>query len=121
MHGDGGRAGARIRARRADRGLSQAELARRAGISASYLNLIEHDKRRIGGKLLVDIAHALDVEPSTLTEGAEASLVGALGAAAASVPEAAAEVQRAGEFADKFPGWAALVATQARRDRGAER
>ena len=74
--------GNRIRERRIDRNIRQSELARMAGISASYLNLIEHNKRRIGGKLLVSIARALDVEPSSLTEGAEASLVGALGAAA---------------------------------------
>ena len=98
-----------------DRNLRQSELAQMVGISASYLNLIEHNKRRIGGKLLIDLARALDVEPSSLTEGAEAGLVGALGAAAASAPDVASEIQRAEEFADRFPGWAELVAAQARR------
>jgi DNA-binding XRE family transcriptional regulator len=42
--------GSRIRERREMAGLKQADLARRAGISASYLNLIEHNRRRIGGK-----------------------------------------------------------------------
>ena len=42
--------GGRIRERRIALGLRQAELAPRAGISASYLNLIEHNRRRIGGK-----------------------------------------------------------------------
>ncbi|MEL6481744.1 MAG: helix-turn-helix transcriptional regulator, partial [Pseudomonadota bacterium] len=48
--------GARIRARRRDIGITQAELARRVGISPSYLNLIERNKRAIAGKLLGDIA-----------------------------------------------------------------
>ncbi|MEO2038381.1 MAG: helix-turn-helix transcriptional regulator, partial [Martelella sp.] len=66
--------GSRIRERRIILGLKQAELARRAEISASYLNLIEHNRRRIGGKLLLDIAEILGVEPAVLTEGAEATL-----------------------------------------------
>lgn len=113
--------GNRIRARRMDRNIRQSELARMAGISASYLNLIEHNKRRIGGKLLVSIARALEVEPSSLTEGAEASLVGALGAAAASAPDVSPEVDRAEELAGRFPGWAALIAAQARRLEAQER
>ena len=113
--------GSRIRDRRMNRNLRQSELARMAGISASYLNLIEHNKRRIGGKLLIDIARVLEVEPSSLTEGAEAGLVGALGAAAASAPDVAAETQRVEEFADRFPGWAELVAAQARRIEAQER
>ena len=44
-------AGTRIRERRIMTGLKQADLARNLGISASYLNLIEHNRRRIGGKL----------------------------------------------------------------------
>jgi DNA-binding XRE family transcriptional regulator len=44
-------AGSRIRERRVALGLRQAEVALRAGISGSYLNLIEHNRRRIGGKL----------------------------------------------------------------------
>ena len=55
--------GSRIRERRIMSGLKQAELARMADISPSYLNLIEHNRRRIGGKLLLDIAEVLEVEP----------------------------------------------------------
>ena len=65
--------GSRIRERRIMSGLKQAELARMADISPSYLNLIEHNRRRIGGKLLLDIAEVLEVEPQVLTEGAEAT------------------------------------------------
>ena len=90
-------------------------------MSPSYLNLIEHNRRRIGGKLLVDIAGALDVEPSLLAEGAEAALIARLRAAAAEVGEAGAEVAQIEEFAGRFPGWAQLVAAQRRRIRGLER
>ena len=51
--------GSRIRERRVMAGQKQADLAKRIGISASYLNLIEHNRRRIGGKLLLNIAAAL--------------------------------------------------------------
>ncbi|RBI82889.1 transcriptional regulator [Rhodosalinus halophilus] len=107
--------GSRIRERRMLAGLRQADLARRAGISASYLNLIEHNRRRIGGKLLVRIAEALEVEPSLLSEGAEAALLARLREAAAVQPGNRAEVDRAEEFAGRFPGWAELLADARRR------
>ena len=64
-------AGSRIRQKRLDLGLRQAALAETVGISASYLNLIEHNRRRIGGKLLANIARALEVEPALLTDGVD--------------------------------------------------
>jgi len=96
-------------------------LARQVGISASYLNLIEHNRRRIGGKLLVDIAAVLNVEPSMLTEGAEAALIATLKEAAADAGAVAAEVDRAEEFAGRFPGWAEVLAQEHRRAGGLER
>ncbi|NRB35599.1 MAG: DUF2083 domain-containing protein [Rhodobacteraceae bacterium] len=107
--------GSRIRERRSVAGLRQAELARRVGISASYLNLIEHNRRRIGGKLLLDIAAVLDVEPSMLTEGAEAALLMALREAAAATDAATPELDKLEEFAGRFPGWAGLLAAAQRR------
>ncbi|MCR8723233.1 helix-turn-helix domain-containing protein [Frigidibacter sp. ROC022] len=123
--------GGRIRARRADLGVTQAALAAEVGISAPYLNLIEHERRRIGGRLLVALARALKVEPSALTEGAEAGLVAELGAALNGTSlDAGAErggrvdieleAARAADFAARFPGWAELVATQHRRIRSLE-
>ena len=50
--------GARIRERRRTLKISQADLARRVGISASYLNLIEHNHRAIAGSLLRRTADA---------------------------------------------------------------
>ena len=53
--------GTRIRERRRSIGITQVELARRIGISASYLNLIERNKRGIAGPLLRRAAEALDL------------------------------------------------------------
>ncbi|MEP4038388.1 short-chain fatty acyl-CoA regulator family protein [Pseudophaeobacter sp.] len=107
--------GSRIRERRLMLGIRQAELARKAGISASYLNLIEHNRRRIGGKLLVDLAQVLGVEPSMLTEGAEAALIAALREAAADAGPKVAELDRTDEFAGRFPGWAEVLASNHQR------
>ncbi|MCG7518827.1 helix-turn-helix domain-containing protein [Ruegeria sp. Ofav3-42] len=107
--------GSRIRERRQIAGLRQASLARQVGISASYLNLIEHNRRRIGGKLLVDIANALAVEPSLLTQGIEATLISALREAAADAVGQKAEVDGLEEFAGRFPGWAGVLAQMHRR------
>lgn len=116
--------GSRIRERRGMMGMRQADLARKSGISASYLNLIEHNRRRIGGKLLLDIAAILGVEPAQLSEGAEAALTASLREAASSAlggqgearaPIAQAEVDRVEEFAGRFPGWAQLLAAQQAR------
>jgi transcriptional regulator with XRE-family HTH domain len=113
--------GSRIRERRSIVGLKQAELAQQLGISASYLNLIEHNRRRIGGKLLLNIAALLGVEPSTLTEGAEATLIAGLrdAALAAHLPET--EVARADELAGRFAAWAEVMAANHRRITSLER
>ncbi|MEM9765877.1 MAG: helix-turn-helix domain-containing protein [Pseudomonadota bacterium] len=103
-----------MRERRQSLRMRQAELARQAGISASYLNLIEHNRRRIGGKVLLAIAQALDVEPVSLSEGAEASLLRSL-AEAAKPAGADPEIERLEEFVGRFPGWAGLVAFQRAR------
>ena len=110
-----GLTGSRIRERRTIAGLKQAELANRIGISASYLNLIEHNRRRIGGKLLLNIAATLGVEASALTEGAEAALIANLRVAASDANLANVEVDRAEEFAGRFPGWAEVLSTAHRR------
>ncbi len=118
--------GSRVRALRASRGLGQAELARRVGVSPSYLNLIEHNRRRAGARLLAALAQALDVTPETLDEGAGDALVAALRAAGAFGAQAGSggvppEEERAEEFAGRFPGWAGLVATFANRAEAQER
>jgi transcriptional regulator with XRE-family HTH domain len=56
-------------------GLRQAEVAISVGISASYLNLIERNRRRIAPKLLAQLAQSLSIEPALLQEGAGGALV----------------------------------------------
>lgn len=112
--------GSRIRERRSLLGLRQADVARAAGISPAYLNLIEHNRRRVGPEVLARLAEALSTEAAALTEGGEAALIDGLRAAAAA-PGAAAEIDRLEEFAGRFPGWAALLAGQGARIEALER
>lgn len=110
-----GLTGTRIRERRLARGVRQADLASKVGISPAYLNLIEHNRRRIGGKILVDLARCLDVDPIALSEGAESSVIAALREAASAHPRAGAETVQSEEFVGRFPGWARLVTDSHRR------
>ncbi len=70
--------GLRIRNYRKTRRFSQSGLARRVGISPSYLNLIEANKREVGGTLLQRIAAQLEVELHDLTGEAEQRLISEL-------------------------------------------
>lgn len=106
--------GSRIREKRLDRGLRQAAVAETVGISPSYLNLIEHNRRRIGGKLLADLARVLGVDTSLLIDGADREMLDEMRSAAA-VSGGQAEVDRTEELAARYPGWSRLIATQARR------
>jgi XRE family transcriptional regulator, fatty acid utilization regulator len=101
--------GTRIRARREAIGHKQAEVARRAGISPSYLNLIEHNRRAIAGKVLIDLAAALNVDVTALTHGAQTGLIEELQGAAAAA-ESPVELLRTEEMAGRFPGWSRLTA-----------
>lgn len=67
--------GIRIRSRRKSRGLSQADFARTVGISPSYLNLIEANKRDVGGALLLRIAAELGVNIEHLSGEKEQRLL----------------------------------------------
>lgn len=101
--------GTRIRERRRSKKLSQTALAKHVGISASYLNLIEHNRRGIAGKTLLAIAETLEVDARTLSEGADRAHVLKLREAAAQHTEAGAELDRLEEFVGRFPGWAKLL------------
>lgn len=63
-----------MRERRKSLGITQASLAARLGISASYLNLIEANRRTIGGALLKRVADALDVPIGELDGAAQRRL-----------------------------------------------
>ncbi|MDR6756549.1 putative transcriptional regulator/transcriptional regulator with XRE-family HTH domain [Mycoplana sp. BE70] len=71
--------GARIRRKRIAAGLSQVALARTLGISASYLNLIENNKRSIGGTLLLRIGERLGIDLEHLSGESEARTIAAIG------------------------------------------
>lgn len=114
--------GTRIRERRRDRGITQADLARRIEISPSYLNLIEGNKRRIGRPLLERIAGALGVEVSELDGAEERQLAGILSEVAhlPALSSIGIETERAPEFIARFPGWARAIAALARSERSAQ-
>lgn len=121
--------GTRIRERRTALRLKQAELARQLGISAAYLNLIEHNRRRVSEALLEQTARALGVEVVALSEGAEGALFEGLREAAAGIepPTGAApaaeapELERIEEFVGRFPGWAKVLAARQARVAALER
>jgi predicted transcriptional regulator/DNA-binding XRE family transcriptional regulator len=56
--------GGQLRDLREQRGLRQAELARALGVSASYLNQIEHNRRPLTARVLDLAVDALRVDPS---------------------------------------------------------
>ena len=63
--------GTRIRQRRREVGMTQVHLAAKVDISASYLNLIEWNKRPIAGSLLRKVADALDISLAELDNATE--------------------------------------------------
>ncbi len=106
--------GTRIRERRRAKKLTQTALAKTVGISASYLNLIEHNRRGIAGRTLIALARELGMQPSDLSEGADAALINTLTEAAKTDPKSGPEVDRIEEFVGRYPGWAKLLSTMSR-------
>jgi predicted transcriptional regulator/transcriptional regulator with XRE-family HTH domain len=66
--------GRTVRRLRTEKGLSQQALATRLGISASYLNLIEHDQRAVTASLLIKLAETLRVDLGELSGTQERQL-----------------------------------------------
>ncbi|WP_426955507.1 helix-turn-helix domain-containing protein [Muricoccus radiodurans] len=66
--------GQTIRRIRQEKAFSQQALAARLGISASYLNLIEHDQRGVTASLLFKLTDALQVDLAALSGQAERQL-----------------------------------------------
>ena len=110
--------GTRLRERRRSLGITQADLARRMGISPSYLNLIERNKRSVAGRLLVRAAEALDLRLDELDGAAERRLLATLDEIAHLPDLAALGVERAsiGELIGRYPGWARALAALARSE-----
>jgi hypothetical protein len=66
--------GGKIKTLRRQAGLSQAELAQRLGISPSYLNLIESQKRPLTAALLLKLAQVFQVDLATFASVEDARL-----------------------------------------------
>jgi predicted transcriptional regulator/DNA-binding XRE family transcriptional regulator len=103
--------GMKIRTLRIRAGLTQGALARRVGVSPSYLNLIELNKRAVAGVLLERIAAALGVERALIDGEAERRVVANLEEIAADpvVAEGAAHPGPAEELVGRNAGWADLL------------
>ena len=69
------RLGAKVRALRRRETLSQVQLAERLGISPSYLNLIESNRRPLPAALLIKLAQAFGVELASFGTDEDARLV----------------------------------------------
>jgi len=67
--------GKRLRALRGREGLTQTAMATRLGISASYLNLIEHDRRPISANLLLTLAQRFDLDLRSFAASEDQKLV----------------------------------------------
>jgi transcriptional regulator with XRE-family HTH domain len=113
--------GTRLRERRLAAGLRQAEVAAAAGISASYLNLIEHNRRNVTSAVADRLSGVLGLDRTALSGGDGAALVEGLRSAAGRAHAAPAELDRLEEFVGRFPGWAGLVADLDARVQGLER
>src|SRR5258706_5865340 len=70
--------GPKVRALRQKSGLTQAALAERLEVSASYLNLIEHDRRALPSALLIRLAQILDLDLKAIGVGEDSKVVGDL-------------------------------------------
>ncbi|MGB7478888.1 MAG: helix-turn-helix domain-containing protein, partial [Burkholderiaceae bacterium] len=100
--------GFKIRDRRRALGITQAALSARLGISASYLNLIENNKRNIGGSLLKKIAGELGVAVDLFDGAAERRLVNDLAELSGESIFSPLQLApaAAGDFASQHPQWA---------------
>jgi len=70
--------GRRIRAMRLKNGISQTALAERLGVSTSYLNLIEHDRRPVSANVLLKLAQFGDFDLKSLAAGDDTKLAAVL-------------------------------------------
>src|ERR1051326_879576 len=70
--------GAKVKALRRKEGLTQSELASRLEISASYLNLIEHNQRPLPAHLLVRVAQIFKMDLESFADDSASRLAGDL-------------------------------------------
>jgi transcriptional regulator with XRE-family HTH domain len=70
--------GNKVRRLRRDQGLAQVEMARRLGISPSYLNLIEHNQRPLTLPLLLKLGQEFNVDLRSFSDNEDARLMAEL-------------------------------------------
>jgi predicted transcriptional regulator/DNA-binding XRE family transcriptional regulator len=75
MRATSSKLGRKVRALRRREGITQAALAEKLGISASYLNLIEHDRRPLSAPLLIKLAQLYDLDLKSFAGGEDARLL----------------------------------------------
>ena len=68
--------GYNVRTIRIQRGISQKELARRAGVSQAHISDIERNKRRASISVLLKIMEALKCEPADIMKEMEGAKCG---------------------------------------------
>jgi len=70
--------GQRVKRLRTQMGLTQADFARRLGVSATYVNLIERNQRPVSAAVLLKLAKEFDINVSDLADDIDISLVSEL-------------------------------------------
>ncbi len=110
-------AGLRIRERRRELGMKQIDLAAAIDVSPPYLNLIESNKRPVGGALLARIAKALAMAPEHLDGTSERRLRDRLEDIASELGSARAEAMtgQIAEMMTRFPDWSRAILSMHRR------
>lgn len=106
--------GVKLRALRAERGLSQIALAQALGLSPSYLNQLEQNQRPLTVSVLLKLNRELGVDIQQFSEDEEARLVAGLREALTDAPESIAlpELQ---EVAAQMPALGRAVLALHRR------
>ncbi|MGH1351260.1 MAG: helix-turn-helix domain-containing protein [Methyloligellaceae bacterium] len=104
--------GNRLKKRRKELGFTQKEVAEKSGISVSYLNLIENNRRDISGKILKNIASSLELNVSQLTGVADERLLQELLDIANDPLMGRLDLETSApqEIVGSFPGWGKGIA-----------
>lgn len=97
-------AGARIHTLRTHRGLTQVEMARKLGISTSYLNQLENDQRPLTVTVLLQLTRVFGVEASFFSPDAQQRTLGELAELLPSIAD-----DELANFANRFPSIAEAV------------
>ncbi|MGW9636002.1 short-chain fatty acyl-CoA regulator family protein [Nocardiopsis alba] len=113
-------AGARLRRLRQERSLNQVELARELGISAAYLNQMEHNRRPLSVPVLLRITETFGVDPAFFAGGDTTRTIAELREALVEVPSGEqASSDELAELAESMPGVARALIDLHRRYRDA--